>query len=603
MSNSDHARLLQAVARHFFGEPNQRLSKKGEMRFGNHGSLAIYLEKGVWSDYEANEGGGPLDLIKRQTGISETHEAYAWAEREGYWVNGDARESAAGRLGKEVAHYPYVDEGGELLLQVVRFAPKTFRQRRPDGKGGWIWNIKGVRRVPYCLPDLLEALGAEQIVFIVEGEKDVDNLCRLGARATCNLGGAGKWHAELNQYFAGADVVIIGDHDLAGRDHVRDVAAKLMTTAARIRVIEIGQVWPQCPDKGDVSDWIAAGLTIEALNALVAQLSTWSPTQETTSNSSNAGALKTMTFQPIKYVVPSIIVEGLTLLAGKPKLGKSWLLLHAAIAVARGGFTLGELHCIEGDVLYCALEDNLRRLQSRMTKLLGLSQDWPTRLDFRCEMPRLAEGGLDVIKAWIKSKTAPRLIIIDTLAMVKAPKQRDQSNYDADYAAVLELRALANEAGIAIVLVHHLRKAEADDAFDTVSGTLGLTGAPDTVLVLKRDTSGTIVLHGRGRDLTEIEMAMSFDQDSCLWRITGDAEDVRRSAERRTILTVLDEAGEPIGPNDIAAATGMRATNVRFLLGKLLKEGTIEKVGYGKYRRRAAGTGEEAEGEQCERRV
>ena len=169
--------------------------------------------------------------------------------------------------------------------------------------------------------------------------------------------------------------------------------------------------------------------------------------------------------------------------------------------------------------------------------------------------------------------------------MVRAPKGRDQTNYDADYAAVLELRTLATAAGIAIVLVHHLRKADADDAFDTVSGTLGLTGAPDTILVLKRDSSGTIVLHGRGRDLIEIEMAMAFDRETCLWRIAGDADAVRRSAERKTILAALDDAGEPIGPKDIAAATGMRAVNVRFLLGKLFKEGAIEKASYGKYRR------------------
>src|SRR2546430_3880493 len=108
-----------------------------------------------------------------------------------------------------------------------------------------------------------------------------------------------------------------------------------------------------------------------------------------------AEGLQAMTFAPIKYVVPGIIVEGLTLFAGKPKIGKSWLLLHAAIAVARGGFTLGDVHCQEGDVLYCALEDNKRRLQSRMTKLLGTSTTWPPRLCFACEMPRLTEGGLD----------------------------------------------------------------------------------------------------------------------------------------------------------------------------------------------------------------
>jgi AAA domain/RepB DNA-primase from phage plasmid/IclR helix-turn-helix domain len=297
-----------------------------------------------------------------------------------------------------------------------------------------------------------------------------------------------------------------------------------------------------------------------------------------------AEALKPMTFAPLKYVVPEIIVEGLTLFAGKPKMGKSWLLLHAAVAVARGGFTLGELHCIEGDVLYCALEDNQRRLQARLKKMIGFSPAWPARLFFYCELPRLAEGGLEAIRAWLKSKPHPRLVIIDTLAMVRAPKKRDESTYDADYAAVLELRALANEFGVAIVLVHHLRKADADDAFDTVSGTLGLTGAPDTVLILKRDSSGTIVLHGKGRDLVEIEKAMTFDSVTCTWTVTGNAADVRRSHERTTVLKAIEEAGEPIGPNDIAAATGMKAGNIRRLLGKLLKEGAVEKAAYGRYR-------------------
>lgn len=85
--------------------------------------------------------------------------------------------------------------------------------------------------------------------------------------------------------------------------------------------------------------------------------------------------------------------------------------------------------------------------------------------------------------------------------MVRSPKKRDESPYEADYATVQELRTLAARHGIAIVLVHHLRKMDSEDAFDTISGTLGLTGAPDTILVLKRDTSGAIILHGRGRDL------------------------------------------------------------------------------------------------------
>jgi AAA domain/IclR helix-turn-helix domain len=294
--------------------------------------------------------------------------------------------------------------------------------------------------------------------------------------------------------------------------------------------------------------------------------------------------LQAMTFDPIKYVVPGIFVEGITLLAGKPKVGKSWLLLHAAIAVARGGFTLGELSCIEGDALYCALEDSPRRLQSRGTKLLGATiTGWPKRLFFRCDLPRLGAGGADVIREWIKSVPNPRLVVIDTLAMIRALKKVDESNYQSDYLALIELRTLASEFGIAIVVVHHLRKAEADDPFDTISGTLGLTGAVDSILVLKRDSGGNYVLHGKGRDLIEIEKAVTWDADACIWRIAGDAGTVRRSAERTAILDVIREAGEPVGPNDIANAAGMKATNVRFLLGKLVKDGAVRKAAYGKY--------------------
>jgi RecA-family ATPase len=293
--------------------------------------------------------------------------------------------------------------------------------------------------------------------------------------------------------------------------------------------------------------------------------------------------LKTMRFEPIKYVVPGVIVEGLTLLAAKPKLGKSWLMLHAAIAVARGGFTLGDIHCAEGDVLYCALEDNLRRLQSRMTKLLGISADWPERLRFLCEMPRLADGGLDIIQDWIAAADHPRFVIIDTLAMVRAPKNANQTQYDADYDAVKELRKLASKHGIAIVLVHHLRKADSDDAFDTISGTLGLTGAPDTILVLKRDTTGNVVLHGRGRDLIEIEKAITFSKDTCSWTITGEASEARTSAERKAIISAMAEIGTAASPSDIAAIARAKPNNVRRLLSKLAKSGIVRKCEYGRY--------------------
>jgi hypothetical protein len=240
------------------------------------------------------------------------------------------------------------------------------------------------------------------------------------------------------------------------------------------------------------------------------------------------------------------------------------------------------VQCEQGDVLYAALEDNLRRLQSRLTKLFG-TNDWPARLDFVCEMPRLTEGGLDFIKSWIEGAERPRLVIIDTLAVVRPPNRKEQGSYDADYAAVKELRDLALKYGVAIVLVHHLRKAEADDPFDTISGTLGLTGAPDSIMVIKRDSSGT-TLHAKGRDLIEIEKAVKFDPGTCTWVVLGEAGAIKKSAERAAIVKALEEAGaEPLTPNQIAAHAGMKPINVRKLLTRMLAEGVVKKASYGKY--------------------
>jgi AAA domain len=294
--------------------------------------------------------------------------------------------------------------------------------------------------------------------------------------------------------------------------------------------------------------------------------------------------LMTKHFEPAKYAIPGIIVEGLTLFAGKPKIGKSWLLMHAAVAVGCGGFTLGDIKCPEGDVLYCALEDSENRLQTRLRKLFGHDRSSTgARVWWLTQLPRLDDGCLDVIEQWADSVALPRLIIIDTLAMVRAPRKRDETNYDADYAAVRELRTLANQRGIAIVLVHHLRKQKADDPFDTISGTLGLTAGPDSVLLLKRDARG-FTLHGLGRDIAGIEESITFDPASCTWAILGDVAATQQSNERAAILTALEEADEPLGPKHLSDLIDGKQANVRRLLGKMVRDGEVERVKYGRYR-------------------
>jgi hypothetical protein len=282
ISNAFDGLMEQVVSRLPLGEPNRHLSKPGELRYGTHGSLWINITKGVWRDHEAGVGGGVIALVMRQLGCSKP-EALAWLEQTNLLQRRDPQARAGNGRTRQVsdtpiATYPYEDEGGDLRFQVLRYPGHQFSQRRPNGNGGWINNIKGVRRVLYRLPELHEAMALERIVFVVEGEKDVDSLRALGVPATCNPGGAGKWRPDYSEMLRGADVVIIGDNDDPGRAHIQHVAAALHGVARRIRVLDLAQVWPDCPHKGDVSDWLQDGGTVEQLNALVEALPDWEPT-------------------------------------------------------------------------------------------------------------------------------------------------------------------------------------------------------------------------------------------------------------------------------------------------------------------------------------
>jgi hypothetical protein len=169
-----------------------------------------------------------------------------------------------GRPKKEpriVATYDYCDESGAMLFQTVRFDPKDFRQRRSDGNGGWIWNLDGVRRVLYRTPDLVDPTAADAVVHLVEGEKDADRLRGEGQVATCNPLGAGKWRPEYSEQLRGRRVVIVPDNDEPGRKHATAVAAALFTVAESVAVLEL----PGLPAKGDLSDWLDAGHTIDEL--------------------------------------------------------------------------------------------------------------------------------------------------------------------------------------------------------------------------------------------------------------------------------------------------------------------------------------------------
>jgi RecA-family ATPase len=297
----------------------------------------------------------------------------------------------------------------------------------------------------------------------------------------------------------------------------------------------------------------------------------------------SASNLKTMTFTPINWVVPGIIPEGLTILAGKPKIGKSWLALDIALAIAGGRFVLGNIKPEQGDVLYAALEDNKRRLWKRIRQIIAAADIvWPEQLTLATRWRQLDQGGARDIQEWADTVSKPRLVILDTLAGVKPDRNARDSIYDGDYRALRELHAWANEVGIPVLILHHTRKMEADDPIDTISGSLGLAGCADTSVILSRNQKGT-TLYLRGRDVEEQEHAMLFNAETCRWTILGDAAEVLRSDSRGKILDALSEATDFMTPSDIVAATGLGRQNVDQLLHRMKSDGEIIKRKRGLY--------------------
>jgi AAA domain len=311
----------------------------------------------------------------------------------------------------------------------------------------------------------------------------------------------------IEHYLRDRHVVILTDNDDPGRQHAEKKAEFAeWAKAASIRVVH----FPELPAKGDVSDLIENGGTAEQLWTRIDATTEWLPSptissrvksppcisqQSWSSEIVMANDLQSMIFPPVRYVLPDYIPEGVTIIAGKPKIGKSWLTLDLCLAATANRFTLGTLKPAQGDVLYLALEDNKRRLKRRMAKLWpSPDAQWPKRLALVTEWKRADQGGLDNIEAWCRSVTDPVMVVIDTLEKFRPAAAAKSSAYSNDYAALTDLQKIASKYRVAIVINHHVRKMEADDPFDTVSGTLGLTGAADTILILKRH-AGTVTLH------------------------------------------------------------------------------------------------------------
>jgi hypothetical protein len=297
-------------------------------------------------------------------------------------------------------------------------------------------------------------------------------------------------------------------------------------------------------------------------------------------NTISAAELLEMDIPEPKWAIPNFVPEGLTILAGRPKVGKSWLALSLCVAVASGGYAFGKVQVEGGEALFIGCEDNYRRLQSRLWQLC--EGRGTSNLHLLLDLPKLDKGGLDILGEWLSEHPGVRLVVIDTLQKVKPNARRRASDlYSEDYDFTGTLQRFALNRGIALLVVHHTRKMQADYLIDELSGTTGISAGADCILLLKQKLDGHI-LYKTGRDVEEEELAVKRDKDVG-WLLLGDAKEFAVSEQRRAIIEVLRDADEAMSPKEITEALQGEAGNIRFLLFQMIRDGTIQRPSRGKY--------------------
>lgn len=305
----------------------------------------------------------------------------------------------------------------------------------------------------------------------------------------------------------------------------------------------------------------------------------------------DGGWLDAQDFPPLAYNVPGLMPAGLGIIAAPPKAGKSLLILDWLLAAATGGQALGRLPLgPERDVLYLALEDGDRRLQDRCRQLLADGEPIPGRLRYILTVP--PGQVLAVLTHALERYPDTRLVVLDTLGRIMPLPFQGETTYQRDYRVAVALKRIADERpGLTIVVIHHTRKAFADDFIDSISGTHGLAGAADTIIMLTRSRGrGEGTLRVTGRDVMEADYAVTFNGGA--WSLDGaDLKEARANVRRRAETGALGERsaeiiefirGRPSGAKagDIEAKFGADGTRY---VRRLAKSGKLTKPKRGLY--------------------
>lgn len=425
----------------------------------------------------------------------------------------------------------------------------------------------------YRLTDLLATSDPSVPVIVCEGEKAAQALADAGVLAVATVTGASTIPSDtvLEPLQGRTNVRMWADNDDQGLTHMQKIAARLRPAPKWIK-------WSGAPAHGDAADYLAQGGDPAAIEQMVAMTDV-----QVGPRIWRASELMAMRFEPVRWAIPGLVPTGLSILAGRPKLGKSWLGLGWGIDVSAGiGALGGKMPKSQGEVLYMALEDGAQRMQERLAMMLGDKRP-PDDLNIVTEWSRTNEGGIEDLSTWLETHPGARLVVVDTFKRIRPKEKGNQRLYDLDYDAIAPLAALARDRRVAIVVVFHTRKGDSPDPLEMVSGTLGLSGAADAVMVLRRERGqADASLFVTGRDVEEQDLALRWQKEEDFgWTLLGNAEDFRRSRERQEILDSV-AAMPGMTPREVADALGKASGAVRYLLFAMVRDSEL-RVRDGKY--------------------
>ncbi|MGH9867912.1 MAG: AAA family ATPase [Candidatus Polarisedimenticolia bacterium] len=388
--------------------------------------------------------------------------------------------------------YPYHDEAGSVLFECVRFEPKDFRQRRPDGAGGWIWNLKDTRRVLYNFPAVIATVADGGTVFVDEGEKDCDAINAVDGNhvATCNPMGAGKWRPEYSEMLRGANVIIVADADEPGRKHAREVQAALLGYAKSVRVVEAAS-------GKDAHDHLAAGHSLDDFIPWPAPAGEQpEPEVRDLAEPMDLAGAVTTPAESIDWLIHPWAARGdLVIMASEVGVGKSWAGMDLAVAAARGGRFLGLLD-IKGPlrVLYMDLENGPRLARWRFQRLARGLEMTPEeaaglQLHYLCQdsLNLSAPAGRSMLARKVDT-FHPELIVFDTLKRLHRADENSNTEMSGFFADAI--RPLLMHHGATVVCLHHLGKPGANrdegDILNRLRGASDIAGVADQVWGLQR---------------------------------------------------------------------------------------------------------------------